>query len=155
MFFSEPIRAFANLRNAATKGATLCCIVWRSPEQNPFMTAAEQAAEPLLPGVSKRVPNEPGQFGFADRAWVQNILTQSGWHNIDLAPIDVPCAFPASELELYLSRLGPVGRALQCVDDQTRAKVIQVVRPVFDRYLHGAEVRFTAACWIINACAGA
>jgi SAM-dependent methyltransferase len=155
MFFSDPIRAFTNLRNAAAKSARICCIVWRSPAQNPFMTAAEQAAEPLLPGVSKRVPNEPGQFGFADRAWVQNILTQSGWHAIDIAPIDVPCAFPASELELYLSCLGPVGRALQGLDDQTRAKVIQVVRPAFDRYLHGAEVRFTAACWLIDARASA
>ena len=154
MFFSDPIRAFTNLRSAAFKDARLYCIVWRSPAQNPFMTAAEQAAEPLLPGVSERVTNEPGQFGFADRAWVQGILTKSGWDQIDITPIDVPCAFPASELELYLSRLGPVGRALQDADDQTRTKVIGVVRPAFDGYLYGAEVRFTAACWIIDARAG-
>lgn len=155
MFFDDPIRAFANLRRTASNGADLRCIAWRSPAENPFMTAAEQAAEPLLPGVSERVPNAPGQFGFADRVRVQDILTQSGWGKIDIAPIEVPCAFPASELVLYLSRLGPVGRALQGTDDLTRAKVIESVQPAFDPYLDGAEVRFTAACWMISARAGA
>jgi SAM-dependent methyltransferase len=155
MFFNDPIRAFANLRGAAADGASLRCIVWRSPAENPFMTAAEQAAEPFLPGVSKRLPNEPGQFGFADRDHVQGILTESGWGGIDIAPIDLPCVFPGSELELYVSTLGPVGRALQSADDDTRTNVIQATRPAFDPYLHGAEIRFTAACWIVDAHAGA
>lgn len=154
MFFDNPVKAFSNLRRATSNGAELCCIAWRSPAENPFMTTAEQAAEPLLPGVSERVPNEPGQFGFADHARIQDILTQSGWRKIQIAPIDVPCAFPASELELYLTRLGPVGRALQGTDDRTRAQVIEAVRPAFDPYLYGAEVQFTAACWMIGACAG-
>lgn len=155
MFFDDPIQAFANLRGAAADGAALRCIVWRSPEDNPFMTEAERAAEPFLPGVSRRVPNEPGQFGFAERAHVRNILVESGWRDVDIGPIDVPCAFPEAELELYLSRLGPVGRALQTADDRTRDKVVEAVRPAFDPYLHGAEVRFTAACWVISARGGA
>ncbi|HEX4954652.1 MAG TPA: methyltransferase domain-containing protein [Thermoanaerobaculia bacterium] len=151
MFFDDPIQAFANLRGTAANGAELRCIVWRSPADNPFMTAAERAAEPFLPGVSKRDLNEPGQFGFADPARVREILTESGWRRVEIAPIDVPCAFPASGLELYVSRLGPVGRALQTTDDRTRDQVLEVVRPAFDPYLRGAEIRFTAACWMIGA----
>ena len=151
MFFDDPIQAFANLRGAGSNGAALRCIVWRGPEDNLFMTAAEQAAEPFLPGVSRRVPREPGQFGFAERAHVRDILAASGWRDVDITPVDVPCAFPEAELDLYLSRLGPVGRALQTVDERTRDKVLAVVRPAFDPYLHGAEVRFTAACWVVSA----
>jgi hypothetical protein len=40
---------------------------------------------------------------------------------------------------------------LQQVDEQTRKRVIEVVRPAFDPYVHGEEVRFTAACWLISA----
>ena len=32
---------------------------------------------------------------------------------------------------------------------------IEAVRPAFDRYVHGDEVRFTAACWMVSACAAA
>lgn len=119
------------------------------------MTVAERAAEPLLPGVSKRVPNEPGQFGLANRTRAMEILSQSGWQDIDIAPIDALCAFPQSELERYISRMGPVGRALQGTDERTRHQVIEAVRPAFEPYLHGAEVQFTACCWLLRARAGA
>jgi SAM-dependent methyltransferase len=155
MFFDDPVRAFANLRRAASDGAALCCIVWRGPTDNPFMIEAERTAEPFLPGVSSRRPDEPGQFGLADRARVRDILTGSGWGRIDIAPIDVRCAFPVADLGLYLSWLGPVGRALQKTDERTRDEIVEAIRPAFDRYVGGAEVRFTAACWRIAARVGA
>jgi hypothetical protein len=49
--------------------------------------------------------------------------------------------------------MGPVGRALQQADDETRTRVMAAVRPAFDDFLEGEEVRFTAACWMANACA--
>ena len=54
MFFADPVRAFANLRNAAGKEATLCFIAWRSPAENRFMTTAERAAASLLPNLPAR-----------------------------------------------------------------------------------------------------
>lgn len=153
MFFADPVQAFANLHGAAAPGAGLCCVVWRSAEENPFMTTAELAAESLLPGVSVRVTDGAGQFGFGDPNRVQHILQQSGWRNIEILPIDVPCSFPASELELYLSRLGPVGRALQTVDTDFRARVLETIRPAFTRYIHNDNVCFKAACWLLSATA--
>ena len=67
-----------------------------------------------------------------------------------IAPSDVPCTFPAAGLESYLTRLGPVGRALQDVDERTRMRIIDAIRPAFDPYVHGDEVRFIAACWMIT-----
>jgi len=151
MFFANPTRAFANLRGVASDRAELCCIVWRSPAENPFMTEAERAAEPLLPGVSRRVPHEPGQFGLADRSRTRDILTESGWRDIEISPIDVSCTLPATELDLYLSQLGPVGRAPQTASQGTRERVLEATRPAFDRYMIGDEIRFTAACWRIEA----
>ncbi|SFK63117.1 Methyltransferase domain-containing protein, partial [Sphingomonas sp. NFR04] len=48
MFFDDPIAAFANIGAAVRTGGTMTCVVWRGREENPFMTAAERAAGPLL-----------------------------------------------------------------------------------------------------------
>jgi len=151
MFFDDSVAAFTNLRRAARSGAMLRFVAWRSAADNPFMTAAERAAAPLLPDLPPRRPDEPGQFAFADGDHVRRVLADSGWSDIDLQPIDVPCAMPEDALVGYLTKLGPVGRALQQADDELRARVVATVRPAFDAYVHGAEVHFTAACWLVGA----
>jgi SAM-dependent methyltransferase len=151
MFFDDSVRAFANLRSAATDDAELRFIAWRSAAENPFMTTAERTAAPLLPKLPARRPDAPGQFAFADRRRVHAILEQSGWVEIYIRPIDVACTLPEEALMPYLSRLGPVGLILHEADARTRKQVIETVRAAFDPYVHGEEVRFTAACWMVGA----
>ena len=151
MFFDDPVAAFANLRRASTGNAALRLIAWRSAAENPFMTAAERAAAPLLPELPARNPDGPGQFAFGSAARVQAILEDSGWTGAELRPIDVECAFPATQLDAYLTRLGPVGRVVQEADEQTRARIMQTIRPAFDPYVRGDDVRFVAACWMVSA----
>jgi SAM-dependent methyltransferase len=151
MFFEDPVRAFANLRRAAGDGAELRFVAWRGIDENPFMTTAERAAAPLLPGLPERRPDGPGQFALADPDRVRRILVDSGWTEVDVRPVDVPCTMPASELEGYFTRMGPVGTFLHEVDEPTRARVVEVVRDAFAPYVHGAQVRYTAACWRVGA----
>lgn len=151
MFFADPVAAFANLRRAAADGAELRVIAWRSPADNPFMTTAERAAAPLLPALPVRQPDAPGQFAFADERRVRAILERSGWSEIDIRPLDVACAFPETELMDYFTRLGPLGQVLHNEDEATRRRVIAAVRAAFEPFVHGAEVRFDAACWLITA----
>jgi hypothetical protein len=151
MFFDDSVRAFANLRRGATGEGVIRFIAWRSAEDNPFMTTAERAAAPLLPNLLPRRSGAPGQFAFGDPRRIHTILEESGWAEIDIRPIDVGCSLPEEELTKYLTRLGPVGLALQEVDGPTRTQVIDTVRPAFDPYVHGAEVHFTAACWMVSA----
>jgi hypothetical protein len=82
---------------------------------------------------------------------VQHILQESGWTRIDLQPIDIVCTLPEKELVRYMTRFGPLGQILPAVDDRTRAQVVATVRAAFDSYVHGSEVRFTAACWMVRA----
>ena len=112
-------------------------------------------AAPLLPEIPARDPDGPGQFGFANESRVTRILEQSGWSDIEIRPLDIECAFHEADLVRYVTRLGPVGRLLQQADDDTRARVLALVRPAFDRFVHGSTVRFDAACWRIGARAGA
>lgn len=151
MFFDDFVGAFANLRHAAKVGAALRFIAWRGPEENPFMTTAERAAAPFLPSIPPRRLDAPGQFAFADSHRIRRVLEESGWDEIDIQPIDVTCTFPETELNRYLTRLGPLGLVLQDADEDTRTRVVQTVRGAFAPYVHGANVRFDAACWMVGA----
>jgi len=151
MFFEDPVRAFANLRRAARPGAALRLAAWRRPQENPFMTAAERAVAPMLPDLPPRRPGAPGQFAFADSHRVREILGDSGWAEVDVSPIDVPCTFSEAHLTAYVTRMGPVGQALAAADERTRARITELVRDALDSYVYGREVRFTAACWMIAA----
>ena len=156
MFFEQPEQAFANLRRAARDDASLCFIAWRGAQENPFMTTAERAAGALLPNLPARQPDAPGQFGFANRDRVATLLKAGGWRDITIEPVDFACAFPESELVGYFTRLGPVGQALrQQADERLRERIIEKVRPAYDVFVEGAEVRYTAACWVIRARAAA
>jgi ubiquinone/menaquinone biosynthesis C-methylase UbiE len=151
MFFDDAVRAFRNLRYAARDGAELRVITWRGAEENPFMTTAERAAAPLLPNLATREPDAPGQFAFADPDHVRRVLEQSDWTGIDIRPVDMACTLPEKELVRYLTLLGPVSRVLDEANDQLRARVLDTIRAAFDPFVHGAEVRFTAACWMVTA----
>ena len=151
MFFEDPVGAFANLHRAAAHDGDLRFIAWRSATDNPFMTTAERAAAPILPNLPARKPDAPGQFAFANRERVAAILEKSGWKGVEIEPTDVECRLPEKELVQHMTRFGPVGLTLQNADEETRARVIDVVRPAFDPYVHGADVRFTAACWTVSA----
>lgn len=119
------------------------------------MTTAERAAAPLVPDLPPRRPGQPGQFAFADPGRVHRILAESGWSGIDLRPVDAVCTLPERELVRYFTRLGPLGMILPEADERTRARVVDTVRPAFDPFVRGEEVRFTAACWAVSARAAA
>jgi SAM-dependent methyltransferase len=153
MFFADAVEAFANLLRAASEGANLHFIAWRSTTENPFMTTAERAAAPLLPALPVRRLGAPGQFAFADPHYVAPLLRASGWSRIEVRPIDIPCSMPEAELVSYLSRLGPVGLALETADETARKRVMDTVRAAFEPYVDGPQVRFTAACWFVEAVA--
>lgn len=151
MFFDDPAAAFTRIRTAMTPDAPLAAIAWRSPAENPFMTCAERTAAPLLPPLAPMRPNAPGQFGFADPEHVRAVLEVSGWRDIAISPIDIGCTMPEAALMPYLTNLGRIGVALQQADAATRDHVLGVVRTAFDPFVEGGTVRFTAACWMIEA----
>lgn len=150
MFFADPVLAFANLHRSARPDARLRFVAWRDAADNPFMTTAERAAAPWLV-LPERRAGGPGQFAFADPQRVHALLDEAGWRDIDIRPLDLACSLPETRLVAYITRLGQVGLVLQDADADTRARVVDAMRAAFAPYVHGGEVRFTAACWQVDA----
>lgn len=150
MFFADPVAAFANLRTATRPGGRLHLYAWRGADENPFMTAAERAAAPLVE-VPPRLPGQPGQFAFADAGRVHAILQAAGWAGGAVDPVDVACEFPAAGLDGYIGRMGLLGRVLPTLEAPRRREVIDHVRRAFEPFVRGETVHFTAACWRIAA----
>ncbi|MBQ23963.1 class I SAM-dependent methyltransferase [Alcanivorax sp.] len=150
MFFEDPIKAFQNLRRAAAKDAPGLFVAWRSPQENPFMTAAARAAKSMVT-LPQQAPDAPGQFAFADAKRVESILDSAGWNHISIEPLDFECTFPESKLVGYFTRLGPLGRVFPDLDEKTQARLITVVRDAFEPFVFGDTVKFNAACWQIKA----
>lgn len=154
MFFDDPVPAFANLRRATRAGGTLHALAWRSAAENPFMTTAERAAAPLL-ALPPRTADGPGQFAFADRQHVLDILADSGWRDIEVTAVDQVCSIRTADLRRYVSLLGPVGGMLRDprIDAALRTRVLQVVEQAFAPFVQGDRVEFVAACWALRAVA--
>jgi hypothetical protein len=150
MFFDDPVRAFSNMRVAASGGGALRMVVWRGVDENPLLTTAARAAAPIVPMPAPE-PHAPGPFGLADDGHTRSILDRSGWTAIDFEPIDLECSMPERELVRYFTRIGPVGRVFADLDADTQRKVVTAVRPAFDSFVVGDEVRITAACWMVSA----
>jgi SAM-dependent methyltransferase len=151
MFFADPVAAFAHLRGAIVSGGGLRFVCWRSPEENSFLTTGAQAAAHLLPEMPPREAGAPGPFAFAEVGRVGEVLAAGGWEGIEVEPIDLPCAFPKSDLPRYLARIGPIGQALREADDAKRVEVLGVARAAYEPFVNGDEVRFTARCWSVGA----
>lgn len=156
MFFDDPVAAFANIGAAMRSGGTMTCMVWRSREENPFMTAAERAAGPLLGWKDAPEANSeaPGQFAFANATHVSRILAAAGWRDVDITPTDVACNLTAGDLITYTRRMGRVGAVLPDLDDVLRANVIAKLDAAFAGFIVEGHAAFNAACWIIRAKAG-
>lgn len=156
MFFDDPTAAFARLRETARPGGTLHAIAWRAASENPFMTTAERAAAPLL-DLPARAAGGPGQFAFADADRVRDLLHTAGWRDIAITAQDVTCTFARADLRTYLGLLGPVGIALRsdALDDATRTRILDTLEAAFAPFVQDGQVRYTAACWVIQAVAPA
>lgn len=151
MFFADPVAAFASLRRAATPGARIAFVAWRSPDENEFLTAAQRAAAPLLPPSPKRNPEAPGAFALADSDRIRRLLTDSGWAQVEVETVDLRCAFPREDLDLFITKLAPIGHDLEALDSDLRAEIEERIGAALEAYVEGTEVRFVASAWMIRA----
>lgn len=155
MFFDDPTAAFRNIRTALVPGGRLCLLVWRSGQENPWMTLPMAAALQHLPAPPPADPRAPGPFAFAEANYVEQILTGAGFRDVRLDPLDLPMDVggeggPEAAARFYLE-IGPLQRLLADQDDDVRARVEHDLAAVLQQHTVDGRVRLEAACWIVHA----
>jgi SAM-dependent methyltransferase len=154
MFFADAVAAFANLRTALKPGGRLSFVCWQAPRDNPWIAVPVGAARAHLPEPPPADPRAPGPFAFADRAYLNEVLTKAGFDSVALEPFEATLALGASVDEAieFTARVGPLSRALADAPADARERALIAVRdalrPVADA---SGAVRLGARVWIATA----
>jgi ubiquinone/menaquinone biosynthesis C-methylase UbiE len=155
MFFTDPVAAFANIHKAMKSDGRLAVAVFRTPQENKWATAALAAVRHLLPPITPPGPEDPGQFSWADAARVHRILETAGFQDISLTPHDpeMPLAGRggAAEAASFMSRVGPVVRAMSDASEQRRKEVRAALEAFFKIHEGPQGIVLPGAIWVVTA----
>jgi SAM-dependent methyltransferase len=155
MFFADPAKSFANLRQGLKPGGRLVFACWREAKQNPFFILPLREAGKHAPPLPETNPEDPGPFAFASEARVRRILSDAGFADIDLEPQDL-------ELDIAVGRgldtavraamtIGPTSRMLDGQSEMVRAAATADIRKALAAHARGDSVPLGAAIWIVTA----
>ena len=155
MFFDDPRAAFANLRAAATRLATVC---WQGVEHNDWMGLPAAAIGRVVPVGDIAEPGQPGPFSLAPRDRLVALLVDAGWVDVRVdavsLPIPVGGAYTLDDAVAYVAA-SSLGRSLLAeVDTATRARALDAVRDAFAPFLTDEGVVLSSAAWLVRAGGG-
>lgn len=152
MFFADPVAAFKNLRAALGKQGRLSFVCWRPAAENAWVAVPMAAAFQHIPQPPPPPPGGPGEFAFAERDRVHEILSGAGFRNITIEPQDMLIGGASLDVTVDTTlSMGPVAAALREADPAAREPVAYAVRQAFAPYEGSEGVRLGAAVWIVRA----
>jgi SAM-dependent methyltransferase len=155
MFFADPVKSFANMRNALRPLGRLTFACWREPRENPWMMAPLQAVYKHVPKLPQQGPEDPGPFAFASEARVHRILGEAGFSGIAMEPcplsLDIAIGRGLEAAVRSALDIGPASRALEGQPAELRAAATNSIREVLAPLVKGEEVPLPASIWIVTA----
>jgi SAM-dependent methyltransferase len=155
MFFSEPERAFANLRSALKPSGRVSFSCFRTPRENGLITTILAAIAEFVPPMPKMNPDDPGPFAFQDPDRVKRILAAAGVQSIALEPVDVRTVISngpgMAEALVNAMEIGPASRALRGAEPATRAQAEAALRTAFTPRQKDGKVLLDAGIGIVTA----
>jgi SAM-dependent methyltransferase len=153
MFFADPVAAFRNIRRALKPTGRLVFVAWRTPQENPWGTVPARAAQPFLPPQPRPGPEDPGQFSFGERARVERILGEAGFHKLRIEPIDRQIWMGPSVADVLAGagRFGPLARAFAGAEPAAIEKAKQAIAQALAPHEGPDGVRLPGACWLVQA----
>jgi SAM-dependent methyltransferase len=153
MFFGDPVAAFRNLRAALRLQGRLTFMCWRTVEENPWQGLCVRAAAPHLPPMVRPGPGEPGPFAFGEDGRVRSILSEAGFTDISLRPLDGPMMMGKDVAQVVegLGRLGPLARPLAEAPAEAAGKARAAVAQALAPHAGPQGVVLPGAAWIVQA----
>ena len=155
MFFGDPVAAFTHMRRAASPGARMAFVCWRSLRENPWMEVPMRAVSSHVPPRPKADPQAPGMFAFADPQRVSRVLIAGGWAPPRLDKLDCELDIAAGrgleEAVVQSTQIGAVNSWLRGQPEEVVAAAVASIRDAFTAHMDGASVCLPSAMWLVSS----
>jgi ubiquinone/menaquinone biosynthesis C-methylase UbiE len=157
MFFNSPVAAMRNIHRALKPGGRLMFIVWRCPEDNPWLKLPRDIVLQFLPepGEDARTCG-PGPFSMSNPEVVTRQLEIAGFQNIGFDREDGPVTVGnsiANAIDFQLA-LGPAGEVYREAGDAAearRSEIEQALGNCLADYLSDGNVVMPSSSWVVTA----
>ncbi len=155
MFFVDPIVAFRNIRGGLKSGGRLAFVCWQTIDKNPWMEIPLKVALQHVPAPPPADPNAPGPLAFANPDRVRNILSEAGFGDMDLEPLEtlIPLEPDVLGTVQKLVQLGPAFRLLSGASEDVKAQVVNDLSDAISEFQTDSGVMMDSATWIVSATA--
>lgn len=158
MFFDDPVSAFSHLRGLLRKGGRIDLAVWGPPRDNLWMMEMMGVVRNHVE-VPPAVPRAPGPFAFEDLEYLGEILSGSGFIDVDvveykgLQPVGGVGATPEKAAE-FASAAMATGRLLSGQGDAVIEAAHRELTDLFARHhVPGKGVMMQGKAWLVSAIA--
>lgn len=153
MFFNDPAAAFSRIRAALKPGGRVGFLCWRDVRENAWAMATVEPARDLVEMPPRPGPEDPGPFSFREPERVKRLLTEAGFANIALDPLDRDLFMGRSldEAVINIQHTGPVANAVANAPEDVRAMYSGRVREALAPYARETGVSIGSGCWVVTA----
>ncbi len=125
MFFANPVAGLRNMRMALKPGGTMTHIVWRTRDDNPWLSMAKQVVLNFLPAPGEDARTcGPGPFSMADESTVTKMMEIAGYDDIRFERVDAPVLVGRTVRDAidFQLALGPAGEVFREAGAEAEAK---------------------------------
>jgi SAM-dependent methyltransferase len=158
MFFKQATSALRHLRAQLRIGASMSFCAWRRLEENEWLHVPLKAVIAAT-GLTQpsQAPDTPGPFGFAREMYIRELLNETGFGEIQVRPFEaqvrISDAGVAAAVHFVKLHAGPVGRLLNEVDSELRAKAELSLADHLSKFESDSGVELRGAAWLVSATA--
>lgn len=158
MFFANPVAGLRAMRTAMKPGGRMAHIVWRQHADNPWLSAARDVVQTILPkpGEGARTCG-PGPFSMADKNTTLAQMKSAGFSDIAFKRIDakVMVGRTIEEAIAFQLAIGPAGETFReagALGEERRADVEAALAALFRTVETNAEgLWMDSSSWLITA----
>jgi len=154
MFFANPVEAFTNLRSALVPQGRMVFLCWQAANKNEWINRVGQAVKKFLPEPTDVPdPRAPGPFAFAEQAYLEGILRQAGFQNVEFQSlsIDLKLASTAEEALDFQSNIGPLSAVIAQLEGKTRDEALNAAKEVLQDSMSAEGIKLGSAVWLVTA----
>jgi SAM-dependent methyltransferase len=129
MFFANPVAGLRNMRKALKPGGIMTHIVWRTRNDNPWLSMAKEVVLKFLPPPGEdALTCGPGPFSMADKATVSKMMEIAGYHDITFKRVDAPVLVgrTVEDAVNFQLAIGPAGEVFREAGEEAEAKRGQI-----------------------------